>query len=394
MNQLRVTRRKRSGKHLTLDILLVVSAITDVHKTCVPYARRQTEPISRISEISPEPLSRNLTKSSSNFKVNMIALNALGVLIAYLMILTPLAFADLVSDTPTTVASSAATKVEMTGSLVTRDTDKSYLTVISAARNLNNPTPGTQYIYDESAGAGTTIFVIDSGFNTANYEDEFCTDNGRWFETYAIPREIRSEMLTDREREVGVHFPPDDMADIGGIGSDNLIHGHGTHVAIAAAGCESGVAPRANLVLIKATEIKLNREGQVDASGRSSVYPQALIASLQFVIKRMEDTRGQEIRLGKAVVLLPFSLVIRNMGEDWGSDQLELFERDMNSTLSQLDAHGVSVVFPGGDSGHGQGKEDSGPDAKSDDYPYYTSYVFLAHTTRSCLALSRHLSFN
>ncbi|KAK7745090.1 hypothetical protein SLS62_009954 [Diatrype stigma] len=82
------------------------------------------------------------------------------------------------------------------------------------------PGNGSQYIYDDSAGAGTWAYVIDSGIRTTH--EQF--SGGRAVLGYNV-----------------LAGTPDD---------DNL--GHGTHVAGTIAGATVGIAKKASVVAVKA----------------------------------------------------------------------------------------------------------------------------------------------
>lgn len=97
---------------------------------------------------------------------------------------------------------------------------------------------GYTYTYDQSAGQGVDIYVLDSGINTAH------TDFGgraRWGKTFG-------------------GFPDEDTI------------GHGTHVAGTAGGNRYGVAKRANLIAVRF----------VDASGNGLASD--FVAAVQWII--------------------------------------------------------------------------------------------------------------
>ena len=255
--------------------------------------------------------------------------------------------------------------------LVTDTTGRYYLTLLSAPLDQTNPNPGTQYVHDDTSGSGITIFIIDSGFNTEEFPDEFCTDAGRWIETRILSRDLRSTPLTEDQLAQGIDFPPNTMADVGGIGEDNLIHGHGTQVAIIAGGCQSGVAPRANLFLIKAAEIKVDRDGDPYSSDEPDLYPQAIIAGLQLVVERMDSDDSPSIPRGKAVVSLSIGIPNDEIEERWGETAYNAFRDSLRDKLNQINERGVTVVFAAGNDGMGRGEEDSGPDVEPDETPHY-----------------------
>lgn len=299
----------------------------------------------------------------------IIVLSVLLNLVAF----SRLVFAGPLSNdglTPTTRMQES--RVLIPPAIVTDSTDRYYLTLLSAPLDHNNPNPGREYVHDDTSCSGSTIFIIDSGFNIEDFPDEFCTDGGRWIENRILRRELRSTPLTDDQLAQGVHFPPNKIDDVGGIGEDNLIHGHGTQVAIIAGGCRSGVAPRANLVLVKAAEIEVDRDGDPYSSDEPDLYPQAIIAGLHLVIDRMDDSDGApSVPRGKAVVSISLGIPIDEIEETWGEDAYAVFRDNLRDRLTQLNDRGVTVFFSAGNDGMGRGEEDSGPDVEPDETPHY-----------------------
>lgn len=256
--------------------------------------------------------------------------------------------------------------------LTTDITGRNYLTLLSAPLDRRNPNPATQYVRDDTSGEGSTIFIIDSGFNVVALPNEFCTTNGRWIEDYILPRAVRSTQLTDDQIAKGVHFPPDNFDDVGGIGQDNLIHGRGTQVAVIAGGCLSGVAPRANMVLIKAAEIKLDRDGHPYSNDQPEFFPEALIAGLQLVIARLDDPGKPPIPRGKVIVSISFSIPIGEIMVIYTQIGYMAFLDSLLDAVNQLNQRGVTVVFASGNDGKGRGQEDSGSAVVPDEAPHYT----------------------
>lgn len=297
----------------------------------------------------------------------------LSILLNLLLSFSPLAYTspiDTDSPTPTTAVHKSRTLGPR--ALVTDTTGRYYLTLLSAPLDQNNPNPGTEYVHDDTSGSGITIFIIDSGANIDDFPDEFCTDGGRWVETRILSRDLCSTPLTDDQLAQGVKFSPNTMVDVGGIGEDNLIHGHGTQVAIIAGGCQSGVAARANLFLIKAAEIKVDREGDPYSTDEPDIYPQAIIAGLQLVIDRMDNSNGSpSIPRGKAVVSVSLGIPIDEIEERWGETAYNAFRDTLGDKLNQLNERGVTVVFAAGNDGKGRGEEDEGPDVEPDETPHY-----------------------
>lgn len=311
----------------------------------------------------------------------------MSMLLKLLFLFSSLAIAGSVyNEGPTPTTALEESRVLTPQALVTDITGRYYLTLLSAPLDHSNPNPGTQYVHDDTSGTGITIFIIDSGFNVADFPDEFCNDGGRWREDRILSRDLRSTPLTDEQLAQGVHFPPNSLADVGGIGEENLIHGHGTQVAIIAGGCKSGVVPRANLVLIKAAEIKVDRDGDPYSSDEPDLYPQAIIAALQMVVDRMDgdihrngSVESPPIPRGKAVVSVSFGIPIDEIKERYGETAYNAFRETLQDTLNELNERGVTVVFAAGNDGKGRGEEDEGPGVEPDETPHYAEYVYTYH---------------
>lgn len=122
----------------------------------------------------------------------------------------------------TTTSSSDRAKTLNARALVTDTTaNNNYLTLLSSPYDIENPNHGDDgYIYDDSAGTGSTIFIIDSGFNVAAYPYEFNSinqANPRSISTWLPPRSVRSRGIGPEDPE-GTHYPPEDtMNDVGRI---------------------------------------------------------------------------------------------------------------------------------------------------------------------------------
>lgn len=62
-------------------------------------------------------------------------------------------------------------------------------------------------------GEGTTIFVLDSGFNFDKYPDEQCLDQRR-IDTFVLEQNIRTGgPLTQEQIDNGDYFPPPDNSE-------------------------------------------------------------------------------------------------------------------------------------------------------------------------------------
>ncbi|KAJ5901605.1 Subtilisin-like protease 6 [Penicillium taxi] len=122
------------------------------------------------------------------------------------------------------------------GGSVSRKESASQLKLLS----WNKPgKPGGDYLADSSLGKGTTIYVIDTGFNLA--ASDLASTNDRKVTHYVVDNEKTLPLdssLTDASWR-----KPSDITDWGD---------HGTSVACVAGGLVYGVASKANLHLVKA----------------------------------------------------------------------------------------------------------------------------------------------
>ncbi|KAH7109244.1 peptidase S8/S53 domain-containing protein [Dactylonectria estremocensis] len=125
---------------------------------------------------------------------------------------------------------------------------------ISARARLGNP-PYSYTYRGDAAGAGTVAYVIDTGINDQHIEFERRATKGRIF-----------------------------VAD--GSGSDQDVHGHGTHVAGTIASRAYGVAKEANVVAVKVFS---------DITGFAQTSD--IIMALQWVVSEVElhGTKGRAV---------------------------------------------------------------------------------------------------
>lgn len=112
----------------------------------------------------------------------------------------------------------------------------------------------TEYTYADPQGEDTWIIVIDSGFDVNHQKLQ--STNYRKVVTYVVPNEYALPKLSQWEVEQGWEESPE-------LIDDNLpdedAHGHGTGVACIAAGLDTGVASRANLLLVKPENFFVNK---------------------------------------------------------------------------------------------------------------------------------------
>ena len=134
-----------------------------------------------------------------------------------------------------------------------------------------------QYIYDVKAGAGTAIYIMDTGF-----EEGFAKDLQSKFSTirWIFPKtDLWSLPFTGKKGDY------DD--------ADNDLHG--TIMAIKAAGHDYGVAKNADLVVVK---------GPTNRKGKAIGYSEySFLAALNQIYQDVVDHQRQK----KAVVNMSFS---------------------------------------------------------------------------------------
>lgn len=122
------------------------------------------------------------------------------------------------------------------------------------------------------------------------------------------------------------------------------IHGHGTQVAILAAGCKTGVARKANLYLIKMMEVIMK-------SGRVEEILTGPNAQLQGLRKVISVVGRSEIPRGKAVlVMCAGNWREEDMRSQFGP-RWETTKAQMKTALIQLDHLGVTIVMSAGNDG-------------------------------------------
>ena len=140
-----------------------------------------------------------------------------------------------------------------------RPNSEEHLKVVSTANQQTLYPPGAalpDYLFDPLLGQGQTIYVLDSGFNTAHSE---LAANGRTVTTHVVPNQYTLLLQPNGQS-------PEDITDYSG---------HGTAVASIAGGVTLGVASKADLVLIKFRNTFLAPSG-------NRVYPGMNEATIQY----------------------------------------------------------------------------------------------------------------
>ncbi|KKY38947.1 putative tri m 2 allergen [Diaporthe ampelina] len=282
----------------------------------------------------------------------------------YFILTTASPLADYARDLD---ASLGANNITDSRVVVTDTSANDYLTLLSAPFDVANPNPVEKgYVRDDSDGAGTTIFVIDTGFNMERFPDEECLDERR-IDTSLVPRSYRAEPLTDAERNAGYYFPPDNMDDVSTPANSKNIHGHGTQVAILAGGCKTGVARKANLFLIKMVEV-LMKAGLVE---ETMTGPNAQLHALRLIGAAVAgNVASVSVPRGKAVLVMCTGNWREENMSSYGANW-EAIKTQMKMALERLDQLGVTVVMAAGNDG-----SSSNPQQNPDFVPRYTDQQF------------------
>jgi hypothetical protein len=151
-------------------------------------------------------------------------------------------------------------------------------------------------IYIRHEGQGNTIYVIDAGFRRSHVD---LAANGRSIREHVVPNALtlgHTNVPEDR-------WHPQDITDISVVG-------HGTGVASVAGGVNQGVAPRADLVLVKFRNAVRNATGD-NFIAQGTTDP-ALEAAWDFVIS---DVRAGN-HTGRPIVVMSYGYDARFGNKD------------------------------------------------------------------------------
>ncbi|KAK4450400.1 hypothetical protein QBC34DRAFT_424560 [Podospora aff. communis PSN243] len=238
------------------------------------------------------------------------------------------------------------------------DNDWGHRKLLSSQRNVLPENQESKW--DESLGEGSTVFVIDTGFDVAGNLDEYrVRDKDPDDYSYFLPNEY-----TLPDTDPALWFPAD-IRDDGCLDTPEGYLGHGTQVASLAAGTVFGVASRAELYLIKpygAWESRNDEGAAFRALGH--LEPGAWRKALQRV-EEVVLARGLQ---GKAVVSLTVCLPIKaplgyttdNEWQDWHREHQHMVDA-FTRFQTFCKENGVTIVMAAGNLGW--------PLANGDPYP-------------------------
>jgi hypothetical protein len=135
---------------------------------------------------------------------------------------------------------------------------------------------------------------------------------------------------------------------------DGRFHGHGTQVAILAAGCKTGVARKANLYLVKVNEVVMNS----GLTQRQRGGIKSLLMGLHHVVAIILGARGISIPKGKAIVVVCSNVARLDFLRQTLPEQMyNALVNDYKEVLGTLDRFGATVIMAAGNGGSYPGVE-------------------------------------
>ncbi|KAI8154509.1 hypothetical protein K4K49_002810 [Colletotrichum sp. SAR 10_70] len=187
------------------------------------------------------------------------------------------------------------------------------------------------YRYDPTLGQGTTIFIVDSGYNTGHQE---LAKGPRNVEAWYVGNDI---VLKGNRYYKADQLVPDDTEDYHHDGPAR--RGHGSGVACAAGGRSLGVASNANLYLVKYKGAARQVSGRVSSIGATRA---SLKAALDHINVKILERRLQ----GKSVVNFSFGLDPKTAGLEGFAE----YQADFDSFQKVMEMNGVVFVMAAGNS--------------------------------------------
>ncbi|KAJ5178794.1 hypothetical protein N7492_002004 [Penicillium capsulatum] len=175
------------------------------------------------------------------------------------------------------------------------------------------------YVTDDNGGEGVDIYIMDTGFN------------------------VDLEELSDREIKPVVHYVSNDLAAKGATNAypADIVdrRGHGTKVAILAAGKTLGIAPKSGLYLFKPTADLRRPDGTLSQRGNPDSY-QEVMDKIITHIEQNQENHGR-----KSVVVT--CQIIPLLGDQDDETYKDIFQ----AFIDELDELGVTLVIPAGNDG-------------------------------------------
>ncbi|KAF2721518.1 hypothetical protein K431DRAFT_346376 [Polychaeton citri CBS 116435] len=202
-----------------------------------------------------------------------------------------------------------------------------------------------EYLADPKLGKGQTIYILDSGFNTAHRD--FTTGRRGTISTMVVPNRLTLAMESDT-----TSWAAEDISDISG---------HGTAVASVAGGAKHGVASRANLVLVKLRNSARNPHNPTSTNmvPRGVTGP-ALLFAWTWTI---QDIKNRREKGDKGKFIINMSLGFRDLPNVPGVEDGENDARTiMTQVLEECWANDIITVVAAGNEGeNGRSLDEASP---------------------------------
>lgn len=238
------------------------------------------------------------------------------------------------------------TRATLPQSLNQRDDSAAHLRLLSARNQKNDPAQLPNYVFEPSLGQGQTIYVLDTGYRKSHQEFDA---SEREVRDFVVPNRHTLALGSLSDDQKG----PEDMADI---------NGHGTMVASIAAGYVSGVASKANLVVVKMRNSAKNPQNpESDKLIPRGVTDSALEFALSWTFKDIEQQRRQNTDPNaKYIINLSYgkrchsqglwqTILTRNLG--WIKESAQGKINTMERALSKCKDKDITLVVAAGNDG-------------------------------------------
>ncbi|KAM0278323.1 hypothetical protein ACHAQH_005242 [Verticillium albo-atrum] len=223
-------------------------------------------------------------------------------------------------------------------------------------RLLSSPTrpwpPEDLYTFDRSGlGRDTWIVILDTGFELDINELDPQPGDARQVYTYVVPNEKGAKRLSEIDQDLvarGWHHAPEDLTDWAGWDEDpEEWSGHGTSVAAIAGGKLTGVAPLANLYLIKTGNPIL--DGVNNWPSNFEAYEHS--GGLQALAHIRELLEKGILPPNKTIINMSMGAVEIRATKIWGKKRYAEFVEGWREMMVILDKYNVTLVAAAGNDG-------------------------------------------
>ncbi|KAH6860364.1 tri m 2 allergen [Alternaria sp. MG1] len=220
------------------------------------------------------------------------------------------------------------TRATLPQSLSQRDDSAAHLRLLSARNQKNDPAQLPNYVFEPSLGQGQTIYVLDTGYRKSHQEFDA---SEREVRDFVVPNRHTLALGSLSDDQKG----PEDMTDI---------NGHGTMVASIVAGYISGVASKANLVVVKMRNWAKNPQNpESDKLVPRGVTDSGLEFALSWTFKDIEQQRRQNTD--------PNAKYVINLSYGWIKEIAQGKINIMERALRKCKDKDITLVIAAGNEG-------------------------------------------